>query len=298
MIGFLRNTDAASSEPLVSAFRQGLAGMGYVEGDNLTIEYRWADNHEERLPALAADLAGRGVSLIAAGGGSVVALAAKAATRTIPVVFELGGDPVRLGLVPSLNRPEGNLTGVALFSNGVGAKRIGMLCELVPKAKAIGLLIDPGNPNAASEIQQAESASHSLGVRIVVLEAHAGSDIAAAFAQLRHSGAGALAVMATPLFVSQRDRLVELAARDAVAAIYPFPSFAKAGGLMSYGDDLADAFRQLGIYVARILKGAKPSELPVIRPTKFALVINRTTANALGIVIPPALLALADEVIE
>jgi putative ABC transport system substrate-binding protein len=297
-VGFLRNTDAASSQPLVSAFRRGLADNGYVEGQNLTIEYRWADNHDDRLPALAADLVKREVAVIVAGGGSVVALAAKTATQTIPIVFELGGDPVKMGLVDSLNRPGGNLTGVALFSNVIGPKRVEFLRDLVPNAKTIALLVVPDNPNAEPEIRQARDAARALGIQLVVLQARKKDDIDAAFAELRRSNAKGLIVMATPLFVANREYLASLAARDAVPAIYPFPSFAKVGGLASYGDDLSDAFRQAGVYAARILKGERPSDLPVVQPTKFEFVINLKTAKTMGLNIPAKVLTLADDVIE
>ena len=298
VIGFLRNTTAESSQSLLSAFHCGLAEIGYVEGQNVRVEYRWADNHDDRLPGLAADLVNTGVSVMVAAGGAVVAQAAKAATQTIPIVFELGGDPVKMGLAASFNRPGGHLTGVALFSNVIGPKRVEFLLDLVPNAKLIALLVDPANPNAEPEIKQVRDAANSLGIHAEVLTARTTSEIDAAFATLPRSGARGLIVMATPLFVGNRDHLVALAARDAVPAIYPFPAFAKAGGLMSYGDDLADAFRQLGVYTGRILKGEKPSDLPVVQPTKFQLIINLKTAKALGLVMPPKLLALADEVIE
>jgi putative ABC transport system substrate-binding protein len=297
-VGFLRNTDAESSRSLVSAFHRGLAESGYAEGQNLRVEYRWASNHDQELPALAADLVKRDVAVIVAGGGSVVALAAKAATQTIPIVFELGGDPVKMGLVDSLNRPGSNLTGVALFSNVIGPKRVEILRDLAPSAKPIGLLVNPENPNTELEIRLARDAATSLGVQLDVVNARNKHDIDTAFAELRRSSAGGLIVMATPLFVANREYLVSLAARDALPAIYPFPSFAKAGGLMSYGDDLSDAFRQVGIYTGRILKGEKPSDLPIVQPSKFELVINLKTAKALGLNVPAKMLALADEVIE
>lgn len=298
VIGFLRNTDAESSRPLAAAFRRGLAETGYVDGQNIAIEYRWADNQDDRLPALAADLVKHEVDVMFAGGGLVVALAAKAATQTIPVVFELGGDPVKMGLVGSLNHPGGNLTGVALFSNVIGSKRVEFLRQIVPNAKTIAFLVQPDNPNADREINQARDAAGSLGVQLDVLRARTSQDIDVAFARLRQSKAAGLIVMATPLFVGNSERLVSLAARDSMPVIYPFPSFAKAGGLMSYGDDLNDAFRQAGIYAGRILKGDKPEDLPVVQPTKFELIINMKTAKALGLAVPSPLIAIADEVIE
>jgi putative ABC transport system substrate-binding protein len=297
-VGFLRNTDADSSRSLVSAFARGLAENGYIERRNLTIEYRWADNHNDRLPELAAELIKRDVAVIVAGGGSVVALSAKSATQTIPIVFELGGDPVKMGLVDSLNRPGGNLTGVALFSNVIGPKRVEILHNLVPGAKTIGFLVQPDNPNAEREIKLARDAASSLGLHLDVLSARSKDEIATAFVKLRQSNAGGLIAMATPLFVANREYLVAQAARDAIPTIYPFSSFVKAGGLVSYGDDLADAFRQVGIYTGRILKGEKPSDLPIVQPSKFELVINLKTAKALGLNVPAQMLALADQVIE
>jgi putative ABC transport system substrate-binding protein len=298
VIGFLRNTDAASSEQLLAAFRQGLAENGYVEGRNLTIEYRWADNHDDRLPSLIVDLIRHNVAVIVAGGGTVVALPAIAATKTIPIVFELGGDPVKMGLVPSLSHPGGNVTGVALFANVVGPKRIELLHELVPKADVIGVLAYPNNPTAEGEVKQLQEAAPSFGIRLEVLNARTNDEIDLAFATLLQSKGGGLIVLANPLFVGRRDQLVALAARYAIPVIYPFPSFVKAGGLMSYGESLTEAFRQLGTYTARILKGEKPADLPVMQPTKLELMINLKTAKALGINVPPKVLAIADEVIE
>ncbi len=298
VVGFLRNTDAESSRALLSAFHHGLTETGFVEGQNVSIEYRWADNHDDRLPALATDLVKRRVDVMVAAGGSIVALAAKAATQTIPIVFELGGDPVQMKLVGSLNRPGGNLTGVALFSNVIGSKRIEFLHELVPNARAFGFLVQPDNPNAQHEIEQIREAARSLGIKLAILEVKSRDDIDAAFAGLHQSDAGGVIVMASPLFVANRERLVNLAARNAIPAIYPFPSFVKAGGLMSYGDDLTDAFRQTGIYAGRILKGERASDLPVVQPSKFELVINLKTAKALGVNVPSKLMTLADDVIE
>ncbi len=298
VVGFLRNTDSASSERFVSAFRRGLNENGYVEGRNVAIEYRWAESHDDRLPKLAADLVKRDVAAIVAGGGSVVAIAAMKATQSIPIVFELGGDPVKLGVVPSLNHPGGNVTGVALFSNEVGPKRIEFLLDLVPKATTIGILANPTTPVAERETRQLQDALHALGIRPVVLNARTRDEIGAAFDTLRESNGQGLVVLASPLFVSERDQLVALAARDAIPVIYPFPSFVQAGGLMSYGDDLSEAFRQLGVYTARILKGEKPADLPVMQSTKFELVINQKTAKALGLTVPPKLLAIADDLIE
>jgi ABC-type uncharacterized transport system substrate-binding protein len=298
VIGFLRNTDAESSRPLVAAFWRGLAESGYVDGQNIAIEYRWADNQDDRLPALAADLVKREVAVIFAGGGSVVALAAKAATQTVPIVFELGGDPVQMGLVTSLNRPGGNLTGIALFSNVVDQKRVEFLHDLLPQARAIGFVVNPGNLNTESEMKQAEEAASTLGIHIEIAGVRTTDDMDSAFARMHRSDVSAVVVTPNPLFVASRDQLIRLATRYKFPTIYPFPSFAKAGGLMSYGDDLNDAFRQAGIYVGRILKGEKPEDLPVVQPTKFELIINMKTAKALGLAVPSPLIAIADEVIE
>lgn len=297
VIGFLRNTNAESSAHLLDAFRRGLEEMGYVEGRNVVIEYRWAEGQDGRLPALAAELAKLNVTVIVAAGGSATALAAKAATRTIPVVFELGGDPVTFGLVPNLNQPGGNVTGIALFAAALVPKRVELLHNLAPRAGAIGLLLNPSNPNAATETGQAQAAAQSLGKTLHVLHARTIGEIDAAFAALPRL-AGALVVTANPLFVSRRTQMVELAAHHRLPTIYPFRNFADAGGLMSYGDSLTDAFRHTGNYTGRVLKGEKPGDLPVVRPSKFEFVINIKTAKSMNLEIPPTLLALADEVIE
>jgi putative ABC transport system substrate-binding protein len=298
VIGFLRNTDAASSGGLLSAFHKGLGENGYVEGRNVAIEYRWAENHDDRLPALAADLVKRNVAVIVAGGGAAVAVAATAATKSIPIVFELGGDPVKMGLIPSLNHPGGNATGVALFANVVGPKRIEFLLDLVPKATSIGVLMNPDSPVAQGEVKQLQAAAQTLGIRLEILKARARDEFDLAFQSLRQSNAQGLIILANPLVLSGRDQLVALAAHYAMPAIYPFPNFVKAGGLMSYGDSLAEAFRQLGIYTSRILKGEKPADLPVMQSTKFELAINLRTARALGLTVPSQLLVAADDVIE
>jgi putative ABC transport system substrate-binding protein len=298
VVGFLRNTDAASSDQLVSAFRKGLGENGYVEGRNVAIEYRWAENHDDRLPALAADLVRRNVAAIVAGGGAAVAVAATAATKSIPIVFELGGDPVKMGLIPSLNHPGGNATGVALFANVVGPKRIEFLLDLVPKATAIGVLMNPESPVAKGEVEQLQRATQTLGIRLDILKARTRDEFDLAFQTLHRSSAQALIILANPLVLSGREQLVALAARYAIPVIYPFPNFVKAGGLMSYGDSLAEAFRQLGIYTARILNGEKPADLPVMQSTKFELAINLRTAKALGLTVPSRLLVAADDVIE
>ena len=298
LIGFLRNTSQESSQEFVSAFRQGLAGLGFVEGQNVRVEYRWANDRNERLSELATDLVARQVRVIVAGGGSATARAAKAATQTIPIVFELGGDPVALGLVPNLNRPGGNVTGIALFSNTIMSKRVQILFELVPDAHVIGVLTNPPNPNAAAEGDQAKEAGRALGKEVALLSASRETEIENRFAAMAKSGVAAVIVTASPLFVARRDQIISLAARYRLPTMFPFRSFVKAGGLVSYGDSLVDAFRQTGNYAGRILRGEKAGELPVMQSTRFELVINRRTASALKLNISPTVLATADEVIE
>ena len=298
VIGFLSARSPNESVVHIAAFRRGLSETGYVEGQNVTIMSRWAEGHYEHLPALASELVDLRVTVMVAVGGSPSALAAKIATATIPIVFLNGDDPVKNGLVVSFNRPGGNITGVSFLTAALGAKRLGLLCELVPDASAIALLINPTNPTADLQRQDVETAAHALGRRLLVLHASAEVEFESNFAVLTQERAGALVVENDPFFDSQRDRLVMLTARNAVPAIYHIREFSVAGGLMSYGASLADEYRQVGIYTGRILKGEKPSDLPVVQPTKFELVINLKTAKALGITVPPMLLARADEVIE
>ena len=298
VIGLLNGQSADSYSHLMAALRKGVDEIGYVEGRNLAIEYRWGEGHEERLPALAADLVRRQVAVIVAGGSPGSTLAAKAATSAIPIVFTSGVDPVALGFVASLNRPGGNVTGIYFFTQSLQEKRLGLLHEMVPTATTIAVLINPNFSPAQNELRDAQAAATRLGLQLVVLRANIESDFAGAFADLVRQRAGALLVSASPFFFSRRAQLVVLAARHAVPAMYEWREFAEAGGLMSYGTVLADAYRQAGIYVGRILKGEKPDDLPVMQSTKFELVLNLKTARTLGLSVPDKLLALADEVIE
>jgi putative ABC transport system substrate-binding protein len=297
VVGFLNGASPGPYAPMAAAFRQGLTEAGYIEGQNVTIEYRWADDHYDRLPALAADLIRRQVTVMAAT-GTPAAVAAKAATSTIPIVFTAAADPVALGLVANLNRPSGNITGVSGYISALGAKRLELLRELVPNAAMIGVLVDPNYPDAVFQQKDVAEAARIIGQQVHIVNAGSESDFNGAFATLVQLKAGALLVSADVLFTSRRDQLVALAARHQIPAIYFLREFVLAGGLMSYAPDLGDGYRQGGIYVGRILKGAKPGDLPVVQPTKFGFVINLKTAKALGLNVPDKLLALADEVIE
>jgi ABC-type uncharacterized transport system substrate-binding protein len=299
VIGFLSGGTPANYAHLVAAFREGLGEIGYVEGRNVIIEYRWAEEARfDRLKSLAADLVERRVSLIAATGGSNSVMAAKSVTETIPIVFTGGGDPVKLGFVASLNRPGGNATGVTNISAMLETKRLDLLGEIVPKAAGMAALINPNNPNAEVEEKGLRSAANMLGRKMLVVHASNEADFDQAFVTVVQAGIGALVVVLDPFFRVQRDRLVELAARHGLPTIYSAREFAVAGGLMSYGANVSTMYRQAGIYAGRILNGERPSNLPVVQPTKFELVINLKTARALGLDIPAKLLALADEVIE
>jgi putative ABC transport system substrate-binding protein len=298
VIGFLNGASPGAWEPFVAAFRQGLSETGYLEGSNVVIEYRWAEGRYDQLPALVADLVRRQVAVIVATGGAYPVLAAKKATSKIPVVFSTGGDPVKLGLVVSLNRPGGNATGVNVFTSVMEAKRLGLLRELVPAATLIAILVNPTNPNTETQLKDVQEGARTLGVQIHILHASSEREIDAAFATLTQLRAGALLVGADPFFNSQRDRLVGLTASHKMPALYEFREFAVAGGLASYGTDLAEGYRQVGVYTGRILKGEKPADLPVVQSTKFKFVINLKTAKVLGIDVPPTLSARADEVIE
>jgi putative ABC transport system substrate-binding protein len=279
------------------AFRQGLSEAGYIEDQNITIEYRWAEGHDDRLPGLAADLVRRSVTVIAAT-GTPAALAAKAATTAIPIVFETAGDPVTLGLVASLNRPGRNVTGVTQLSFELVPKRLGLLHDLIPTAKIIGLLVNPKDPRAENQSRDMQEAAHALGLQIHILNASTEGEIDAAFAGLVQLQAGALIVGTGDFFNTRREQLAALAGRHRVPAIYQYRLFVTVGGLMSYGASLTASYRLAGIYTGRVLKGEKPADLPVARATKFELVINLKTAKALGLTIPPGVLAIADEVIE
>jgi putative ABC transport system substrate-binding protein len=298
VIGFLNPTSASPLAPFVAAFRQGLSETGYVEGQNIAIEYRWGEGHTDRLPALAADLVSRKVNVIASTGGSAPALAAKNATSTIPIVFVIGSDPVVDGLVASLARPGGNLTGFTLFLGELTPKRLELLSELVPQARRIALLVNPNYPEAEPLISDMQKAAQAKGVQLHILKVGTESEIDAAFSALTEMQAAAFLIGANPFFDAQREQLVALASRRAVPAIYSEREFAAAGGLISYGTSRTAAYRQVGIYVGRILKGEKPANLPVQQPTTFELVVNLKTAAALGLTIPPSILARADEVIE
>jgi ABC-type uncharacterized transport system substrate-binding protein len=296
VIGFLRSTSLAAATHVVTAFRQGLKDAGFVEGQKVAIEYRYADNQIDRLPALVADLIRRPVAVIVGDNNS--ALAAKVATTTVPIVFAGGGDPVQQGLVASINRPGGNVTGVSFFSGVLGAKRLELLRQLLPKATTIAALMNPDTPTTAAERSDVQAAAQSIGQQLIILDATTDRDIETAFATIVQRGAGAVLVGSGPFLTSQGERIIALAARHALPATYLQREAVVSGGLMSYGTSITDAYRQVGIYAARILKGEKPADLPVMRSTKFELVINLKTANTLGLDIPPTLLALADEVIE
>jgi putative ABC transport system substrate-binding protein len=298
VIGFLGSGSPESEAFRVAAFREGLNQTGYIEGRNVAFEYRWAQNQYDRLAALASDLIGLQVSVIAAVGLTPAALAAKAATATIPIVFATGGDPVKLGLVASLNRPGGNLTGVSFLVSMMAPKRLEILVEAVPNATAIGFLVNPTNPNAVSETSEIQAAAATIRRKLLVVKASTDSELEAAFTKLAQQRVGALCVAADQYFLSRRDRLAALASGHGLPAIYNAREYVTAGGLMSYGTLVADAHRLMGIYAGRILGGEKPANLPVQQSTKLELVINLRTAKALGLEVPAQLLARADEVIE
>jgi ABC-type uncharacterized transport system substrate-binding protein len=299
VVGFLGIFSPAEASYLVAAFHQGLAETGYVEGRDVTTEYRWAETHYDRLPALATDLVSRRVAVIAATGGGVSALAAKSATATVPIVFVAGDvDPVKTGLVSHLNRPGGNITGITPSTSVLGPKRLELLHEMVPKATVIGMLVNPNYADAEIQSTEAREAALTLGLQLHIVNAGTESEFDTAFSTLVRLQTGALLVGNDALFNSRRERLAALAARYAIPAIYSYREYVAAGGLMSYAPSLADSYRQAGIYTGKILNGANPADLPVIQPTKFDLVINLKTLEALGLTIPPLISARADELID
>jgi len=298
IIGFLSSRMASESVSVVAAFHQGLKESGYVEGQNVSIEYRWADFQDDRVPAMAADLVQRRVAVIAATGSTVAASAAKLATTTIPIVFSAGSDPVKEGLVANLNRPGGNITGMTPFTQQLGAKQLELLHSMVPTAAVVAVLGKRNDPDTETQLKDVETAARTLGLQILALTVDSKRDFQAAFATLVQRGAGALLIFSGAFFTANRVPLAILAARHGIPAIYTLREFPLAGGLMSYATRLTDSYRQVGIYVGQILKGAKPADLPVMQPTKFEFVINLETAQTLGLTVPPSLLALADEVIE
>ena len=298
VIGFLSSRSPEDSAHLIPAFAAGLAEGEYVEGQNLAIEFRWARGRYDLLPAMAAELVTRGVAVLTTAGGEPSALAAKRATSTIPIVFGIGGDPVALGLVASFNRPGGNATGVTLLTNLMEPKRLGLLRELAPGVPLIGVLLNPKFAPASRQLQQVEETARSIDQRILVAKASTDEELETAFAAFTSERAGALLITADPYFDTRRDQIVGFAARQRMPAIYQFREYAVAGGLLSYGVSITDAYRNYGVYTAKILKGAKPADLPVLQPTKFETVINLKTAKALSVKISDNLLSLADEVIE
>jgi putative ABC transport system substrate-binding protein len=298
VVGFLNPGLPEPSSFLVAAFREGLKEASYIEGQNITIEYRWAKGHYEQLQTLAAELVRRRVAVIAATGGSISAQAAKAATATIPIVFNVGEDPIKLGLVASFNRPGDNITGINTLSPALESKRLGLLRELVPQAAAVAVLLNLTNPDANLQRRDIQAAAAAIGQDVRIFNASNESDIDTAFAALVQERADALLIGNDAFLTNRREQIVALAARHAVPTIYTFRSFAESGGLLSYSTSLVEVYRQVGLYVGRILKGEKPADLPVVQPTKFELVINLKTAKALGIKISDKLLSLADEVIE
>jgi len=296
VIGFLRSTSLAASKPMIAGFHQGLRAAGFTEGQNVAIEYRYANNQLERLPGLVAELVRLPVAVIVANVNA--ALAAKAATKTVPIVFATGSDPIVDGLVASLNRPGGNVTGVSFVSGLLGPKRLEMLRQLVPTAATMAMLVGTGTLEARIERRDVELAAQALGQQLIIVPVSSEGEFDGAFTSIVGRGAKALLMGTEPFLTSNRERVVALAARHAIPAIYSLREFVEVGGLMSYGASIADAYRQVGLYAGRILKGEKPADLPVMQSTKFELVVNLKTAKALGLTVPPSLIAQADEVIE
>ena len=298
VIGYLSTRSAADAARVTDAFRAGLGEQGYAEGRNVKIEFRWADGQYDRLPALATELVTHPLAVFAAVGGNQAPRAAIAATKTIPIIFGIGEDPVKEELVPSLNRPGGNVTGATFFTALLGAKRLGLLRDLVPKAEAVALLVNPNTSQGQSQIKDVSEAAQRLGIRLVILSGASDKEINNAFVGLARQNVGAILVGADPSLDPNRDRLIALVAQQRIPAIYQFRDYALAGGLMSYGASISELYRQVGSYVGRVLKGDKPADLPVMGPAKFELVINLKTAKALGLEIPAGVSAMADEVIE
>jgi len=297
VIGFLGGADPIGLAPQIEAFRLGLRDYGYIEGQNIAIEFRWAEGRYDRSPAMAADLVHRQVAVIVAS-ATPSAVAAKGATSTIPIIFGIGGDPVKLGLVKSVARPDGNATGINFFTNALGQKRPGLLHELVAKGAVIGFLVNPSNPNTPGDTEEAQAAAEQLGRKLVTVKASTVAEIDTAFATLVQANVGGLVVDADGFFIARRVQITTLAARHGIPAIHPSSEFVAVGGLTSYASSLPDDYRSMGNYTARVLKGAKVADLPVLQPTKLELAINLSTARALGLTIPPGVLAIADEVIE
>jgi putative ABC transport system substrate-binding protein len=298
LIGFLSGRSPGEAASALDAFRQGLREIGYNEGKNVSIEYRWAEGRYDRLPALAADLVGRQVAVIAATGGEASGLAAKAATATIPIVFTMGGDPVELGLVVSLNNPGGNVTGVTFIVGDIATKRLGLLRQLVPNATTIAMLMNPDYPATSAEVRDVQAGARSLGLQLNILNASTSREIDVALATFVSKRPDALYVGGDPFLLGQRDQITSSVAHHAVPATYPQREYVDAGGLMSYGTSVPNGYRQAGVYTGRILRGVKPSELPVLQPTKLELAINLKAAKALSLDVPANVLAIADEVIE
>jgi putative ABC transport system substrate-binding protein len=299
LAGYVSILPSATANHPIAAFRAGLKVMGYTEGKNVAVEFRFADGDYGRLPALIADLVGRQAAVIATNGGTPAAQALTAATKTIPIVFTTGGDPVRLGLVASLNRPGGNATGVSIMTTALEAKHLELLREIVPRAKLVAYLVNPTNADAAAQLQDIQAAARSAGQQVAIVEASTSAEFEPALAKAAEENAGALLVADDPFFMSQREQLVKIVARHALPAVYAYPEYVAAGGLMSYAASLTDTARQVGVYTGRILKGERPSDLPVVQPSKFELVINLKTAKTLGgLTMPPTLLATADQLIE
>jgi putative ABC transport system substrate-binding protein len=298
VIGFMSARSPSDSAYLVDAFRQGLLEAGYLEGETISIEYRWANGDYGRLPGLASDLLTRKVLVLVAVGGDASAVAAKHATTTVPIVFGMGGDPIAEGLVASFNRPGGNATGFTLLTSQIEPKRVGLLHELVPSLSFLGALINPIFPPTAGQLEDIQTATRSIGQNLLVGRADNDAQLQTAFATFVEQRVGAVLVAAAPFFDTRREQIIALAAQHRLPAMYQFREYAAAGGLISYGPRIADSYKQAGIYAGRILRGAKPSDLPVVQPTKFEMVINLKTANALGLAIPNTMQLLADEVIE